>query len=349
MASSSSGLTYSPAALDPYQLETELAKSAYEGPGNPQQQTQLDQYWLERQANKNLYGQEVEANRQLQQQQMANALREKYLQLYKDADPGLVDVINQQGGFYGADPTAMMRYAIEKAHAQNLSSLGTASSGLSTAGMGADALTANTGLQGFGVRPDIQIAQLKEAGANARAAMHGPKEDSFIAPVGGPDVIDPSTGQVQKTGVKLRYSDTDEMIQKKVEFARRALGLTQLQPSGIPGVTQQQGPLGGGTGGTVGGGTRLQLGPGKPAAKPATSQAAPPAAPSGQSFAQGTQILVDKGSQQRARAGLSSLPSDYKSSYAAQMPKRGNNVPVAMHNGQLHYVSPSGQVGPPVP
>lgn len=345
MASSTSGLTYSPAALDPYQIETTLAKDAYEGPGNPQQQTLLDQYWLERQANKNLYGQEIEANRVLQQQQMQNALREKYLALYKDADPGLIDVIQQQGGFYGADPNNMYQWAAQKAEAERHSKLGGAASGYSTAGMTPEALTTNLGVSGFGVRPDIQIAQMREAGANARAAAHGQKEDSFIAPVGGPDVIDPSTGQVQKTGVKLRYSDTDAQIQAKVDFARRALGLTQLQPSGVPGVPASQSPVGPNAAQPSG---RTSLGPAKPSAT--TAKPAAPAAPTG-SGQQQQQLILDnsKSSQDRARAGLRSLPPQLQQQYNRIMPKLGNNVPVTMQNGKLHYVMPDATVGPAVP
>jgi len=345
MASSTSGLTYSPAALDPYQIETTLAKDAYEGPGNPQQQTLLDQYWLERQANKNLYGQEIEANRVLQQQQMQNALREKYLALYKDADPGLIDVIQQQGGFYGADPNNMYQWAAQKAEAERHSKLGGAASGYSTAGMTPEALTTNLGVSGFGVRPDIQIAQMREAGANARAAAHGQKEDSFIAPVGGPDVIDPSTGQVQKTGVKLRYSDTDAQIQAKVDFARRALGLTQLQPSGVPGVPASQSPVGPNAAQPSG---RTSLGPAKPSAT--TAKPAAQAAPTG-SGQQQQQLILDnsKSSQDRARAGLRSLPPQLQQQYNRIMPKLGNNVPVTMQNGKLHYVMPDATVGPAVP
>lgn len=347
MASSTSGLTYSPAALDPYQIETTLAKDAYEGPGNPQQQTLLDQYWLERQANKNLYGQEIEANRVLQQQQMANALREKALGLYKDAGttPGLADVLTQQGLNYGANLSGLSAAADAAARAEQWSKYGSASSGLSTAGMGPEALTTNLGIPGFGVRPDIQIAQMREAGANARAAAHGQKEDSFIAPVGGPDVLDPSTGQVQKTGVKLRYSDTDAQIQAKVDFARRALGLTQLQPSGVPGVPASQSPVGPNAAQPSG---RTSLGPAKPSAT--TAKPAAQAAPTG-SGQQQQQLILDnsKSSQDRARAGLRSLPPQLQQQYNRIMPKLGNNVPVTMQNGKLHYVMPDATVGPAVP
>ena len=357
MASSSSGLTYSPQALDPYAVETTLAKEAYEGAGNASQQRLLDSYWYERQANKNVYGQEVEANRQLQQAQMQNALREKYLALYKDADPGLIDVINQQGGFYGADPGNMYQWAAQKAEAERHSKLGGAASGYSTAGMTPEALTTNLGVQGFGMRPDMQIAMMKEAGANARAAAsaHGEKAPWIPIPIPGTEnmkIID-DTGNLVRPTVRVRANASDQEVQFAINQARRFMGMAQPETSGVPGVPAAQTAMPGGGGqstGAVGGGTSLGPNPnkGKGPIRPQQQQQTTAAQPSSQRFAPGTKYATDQESQARARAGLRTLPTSTQQFYA-QNTKFGNNIPVASHNGRMHYINPDMSVGPAVP
>lgn len=267
MATNTSGTTFAPSALDPYQIETELAKTAY---NQPQQQTLMDQYWFERQANKNLYGQEIGLNRELQQQQMQNALQQEMIKQYHNAaqDPGVAEALQGSGaGFAPQVLSLLQQSAAEKAKAENLSKYGSAASGLSTAGMGADALTANTGLQGFGVRPDIQIADMNNAARLAAARIHaasgggaaGPSESVSSAP-------DPALGYATHNYSfpgKLGWSP-----EKKEEFLK---GTGKFGPRGGPPPPSQAAPPSASTGG----GTNL------PVAKkdtPAPSTATPAAA-----------------------------------------------------------------------
>lgn len=343
MASTTSGVTYSPAALDPWPIETELAKSAY---NQPQQQTLMDQYWLERQAAKNLYGEEVQANRDLQQQQMQNALKQKLIEQLQHAGqtPGVVEGMQAYGAGLPTEAyNALRAAAIARAGSENLGHLGSAASGFSGAGMTPEALTTNLGVSGFGVRPDIQIAGIHEAGANARAAATAAKEKDIIIPVGGTETgaIDPVTGLQVKTSLRLKPGTPDAEVQRRVADARRMTGLAQLQGSGVPGVTPGQ------LGTTIGTPT-TRLGP---ASAPKTS--APPA-PSGGGGVAELKVDASKAAQDRARAGMRILPPEVQQHYTQTViPKLGNNVPVANVGGQLRYIirgaNGQPQVGPAVP
>lgn len=168
------GLTYAPQALDPYQIETELAKVAY---NQPQQQTLMDQYWFERMANKNLYGQEIEQNRQLQQQQMVNALREKALGQLKEGGtiPGVASVIAPYLGLTPDQTSALSGAATQAAGAENFSRSASGLNYMSEAGFGvpvpqAQQLTGVTGLVPQDPRA-ITVEKLRDAAMLRAAAI----------------------------------------------------------------------------------------------------------------------------------------------------------------------------------
>jgi hypothetical protein len=346
-----SGTTFAPSALDPYPIETELAKTAY---NQPEQQSLMDQYWFERQANKNLYGQEIGMNRELQQQQMQNALQQEFIKQYHNAaqDPGVAEALQGAGaGFTPQVLDVLQRNAAAKAQAENLSKYGTAASGLSTAGMGADALTANTGLEGFGVRPDIQIANINAAAKLAAARLHGSgaKEDSVLVPIGGSeyDIVDPS-GQVLNTGLKMKLNTPPEVAAAKIAQARALLGSSVSGHPGIPGApTPQDGaPPPASTSSSGGGATRLA--PSATAAKPATptgTSAAPAAVPLQDTPAKRVELgTTPQGIalQQRAHRGLPTLPAAKRAEIDKLTAGMGNNVPVVVRGGVPYYVDAKG-------
>lgn len=175
MATTTSGLAFSPQALDPYPIETELAKTAY---NQPEQQTLMDQYWFERMANKNLYGQEIGLNRELQQQQMVNALREKALGQLKEGGtiPGVASVIAPYLGLTPEQQATLSGAATTAAGAENLSKSAGGINSLSQAGFGlpipqAQQITGVTGLVAQDPR-DIAVAKIRAAATLAAAAMH---------------------------------------------------------------------------------------------------------------------------------------------------------------------------------
>jgi len=170
-----SGTSFLPTALDPYAIETELAKTAY---NQPEQQGLMDQYWLERQANKNLYGQEIDQNRLLQQQQMQNALRQELIKQYHNAGtiPGVAEALQSQGAGLPPEVLSTLSGAANRAAgAKNFSEIGSGTQAFSNTGITIPTtnLTAATGMpMTQGTRPDIQIAQMNNAARLAAAALH---------------------------------------------------------------------------------------------------------------------------------------------------------------------------------
>lgn len=272
MATSTSGLTYSPAALDPYPIETELAKTAY---NQPEQQTLMDQYWFERQANTNLYGREIEQNRQLQEQQMRNALQQELIKQYHNAGttPGVAEAL--QGAGAGLDPAVLAllhNAAATRAASENASHYGTAASGFSTAGMTPEALTTNLGIQGFGLRPDIQIGRERNAttlaAANIRAAASGDGGGIKYSAQSQPD---PSLGGATVSASAPKKMDLPTFKTQLQQQGWQGAGATQANPppsqrSGAPGGNTSLQPKGGGTPQTSAaptGGTVVKVDPGQ--------------------------------------------------------------------------------------
>jgi len=132
--------TYNPVALQPYPIETELAKlSGLDATGA---KILGDQYWLERQAHENLYGQELQAQHQQYQQQLENQLYEQNVKALGElTKPGVAQLVATSPYYQrvlgGADPSAvanMIQMSNDAAAAQNLAHVGSALSGYASGG-----------------------------------------------------------------------------------------------------------------------------------------------------------------------------------------------------------------------
>jgi hypothetical protein len=194
MASSATAYgTFNPVALQPYPIETELAKMGYEN--SPTAAKILgDQYWLERQAHENLYGQELQAQHEQYAQQLENQLYEQNIKgLAELSKPGVAQLVASTPYYAsrllpGTDPSAvqnMIQMSNDAAAAQNFAHTGSGLAGYASGGYTTNLPTDPThGQYSFiGTPAQIQAAaRIQAAGITAAANQIKPMSASIQLP-----------------------------------------------------------------------------------------------------------------------------------------------------------------------
>jgi hypothetical protein len=185
MASATSYQNFSPRALEPYPIESKLSELAYSGYGNSpaEAQTALDQYWFERQAHENLYGQEVAAQHEEARQNIA-------AQLYEQNIKGLTELGKMPGGlalarsspYYrgvlgGASDDVLNQTIQQQQDAQNAVNFEKSGAGYSSYRHGGATLDlagtpAGQYVTTQGPTSDVQSAIVKANASLAAAALH---------------------------------------------------------------------------------------------------------------------------------------------------------------------------------
>jgi hypothetical protein len=233
MPSSTSGYgAYNPAAVDPYPIETDLAKLAV---GNSPENAAnlLDLYQLQRTTDAANYGHEMGIQHDFAKQQLAQQLQETYLKEAMTAiqHRGGASAYNQivgPGRALSADLTSSVEGGLTGL--QNAKILEQAGSGAkSAAEAGRDitdeqAARASNGLLGpFGIPLSTRNIMLREAGANARHAGGGA---DTRGPSQGFDVMTPFGPSHLSYGSKI---PTERVFQ-------------DLERRGVPRVEQTETP-----------------------------------------------------------------------------------------------------------
>jgi hypothetical protein len=172
MATQNAYGTFNPAALEPYPIETELAKQSFAG-DTAQSQTALDQYWLERQANKNLYGQELDAQHEAARQQIVAQLADARAKGIAGlaGHPGGYDIAASMGFIDPSDAhvQAAMGAANAAQGATNLEHAGSGAYNMVQAGNTPDPQTL-TNMTGVPLTPGTPLA-IQTANINAAARL----------------------------------------------------------------------------------------------------------------------------------------------------------------------------------
>lgn len=321
MAAASYG-TYAPQEDQPSAMENTLAHLAYSGYSDSpaEAQTALDQYWLERQLNKQDYAAQLQDQHQFAQQQLAQQLYEANLKgLYEAGKtPGMLSIAASSpqyaGIFGGADPNAVADVIARQRQGEDLTNLqhaGTAYNQFAQGGGDATGLLANQGINlGPSAGPAlVQAARIRAAAQIAAAKLRAQGEG---APTESTTYTSPDTQL--PTNVHFPKNMTD--AQKRAYLASR----------GVPMVdqTQNQQPL-----------PQAQrdegTNSGKPATAPPTKTNVPPA-PNSQTTSNTAAGVRDV--QQKVMANLSRFPPQVAADIRA---KAGNGPPVVQSDGKGGY------------
>jgi hypothetical protein len=184
MASATSYQNFSPRALEPYPIESKLSELAYSGYGNSpaEAQTALDQYWFERQAHENLYGQEVAAQHEEARQNLAAQMQGNRMKLLAEIkDPNVFSVIANSpefrgnlGGISDEALAPILQRAIEGQRAQTFEKSGTGYGAFRHGGATLDLaqVPGGSAITNQGPTSDVQSAQINANARMAAAALH---------------------------------------------------------------------------------------------------------------------------------------------------------------------------------
>lgn len=250
MAAASYG-TYAPQEDQPSSMENTLAHLAYSGYSDSpaEAQTALDQYWLERQLNKQDYAAQLQDQHQFAQQQLAQQLYEANLKgLYEAGKtPGMLSIAASSpqyaGIFGGADPNAVADVIARQRQGEDLTNLQHAGTAYNQFAQGGGDATGLLGAQGINLGPSagpalVQAARINAAAriAAARLNASGAGGDKFSS-TGPPD---PGQGGAQ-THVTYGKGTTYEQAQQRGQqyFGGNAI---QNQTSPPPGTNLPQAP-----------------------------------------------------------------------------------------------------------
>lgn len=167
--------TFNPAAVDPYPIESTLAQQAY-GSYPAESQTLMDQYWFERQANKNLYGQELAAQHEQFRQQIAQQLQEARWKAMGEAkDPTVLQLFanSPDSPLAGMDTGALTDLVMRARRGEDVTNLqhaGTGINQISQAGFDPTQAAAGVGITNLGDYSGPAMVQAARINAAARIA-----------------------------------------------------------------------------------------------------------------------------------------------------------------------------------
>ena len=323
MAAASYG-TYAPQEDQPSSMENTLAHLAYSGYSDSpaEAQTALDQYWLERQLNKQDYASQLQDQHQFAMQQLQQQMYEANLKgLYEGGKtPGMLSIMaaspQYAGVFGGADPNAIGDVIARQRQGEDLTNLQHAGTAYNQFAQGGGDATGLLGAQGINLGPSkgpalVQAAQIRAAAQIAAARLRAAGE-------GAP--TESTTYTNQATGLP-----TNVHFPKNMTDAQKAQWLTA---HGVPSVDQTQNSQ------PLPQAQRDEGTSGKSAAPPpARTNVAP--APSAQTTSNAASGVRDV--QQKVMAILPKLPAAQAEDIRAGAARNGG-VPLVQSDGKGGYV-----------
>lgn len=337
---------YQPGAVDPWPIESVLAKEAITSPADAQ--GLLSSYAQQRQAQGYVYGQEADQQHEFAKQQLAQQMAEARLKaLYEMTGKTGGNALIAGGGIEGLGPSgggnpdawaAYGRAGEQHEFAQNLGETGKGIESLSRAGQDLP-IQQIPGLQGYqthgaGEHSDITVERLKAnvalqlAAAKAARGARAEKDPKAHYDFFGPPT---DAGQPNKATISLGLSTPPETVQRARETISRNLGIAN--PSG----------------GNSFGATSLQPSPGSGASAtpaPARSATSLPRAPAQSTQGGSPPFITDRLSQAKAKVAYEHLsPADQQQVWANR--PGGVNMPIAqMPNGPVVFVGKNGRAIP---
>jgi len=234
--------SYSPQAIDPYPIETDLAKLSVSSPVDAQ--SLLDLYQTQRRTSEGNYNYAMQGQHDFAKQQLAQQLYEANLKALPElSKPGVAGILanapQYQGVFGGASPEAIAQavaQADQTTQATNLEHAGSGVLSLSSAGMPLTpgAVQGITGLPiNPGVRPDIQIGAGHDAARLGAAQIGaGAAGNPSVHYTGAPD---PNLGGA---AIGVTFSGKSGMTPEKLRDYATTHGMT---PQGITGLQPKPG------------------------------------------------------------------------------------------------------------
>lgn len=323
MAAASYG-TYAPQEDQPSSMENTLAHLAYSGYSDSpaEAQTALDQYWLERQLNKQDYAAQLQDQHQFAMQQLQQQMYEANLKgLYEGGKtPGMLSIMANSpqyaGVFGGADPNAIADVIARQRQGEDLTNLQHAGTAYNQFAQGGGDATGLLGAQGINLGPSkgpalVQAAQIRAAAQIAAAKLRAQGEG---APTESTTYTSPDTQL--PTNVHFPKNMTD--AQKRAYLASRGVPMVDQTQNQQP-LPQAQRDEGSG---------------GKPAAPPPTRTNVAPA-PNAQTTSNTAAGVRDV--QQKVTANLSRFPPQVAADIRAGALKNGG-VPMVQSDGKGGYV-----------
>jgi hypothetical protein len=231
--------SYSPQAIDPYPIETDLAKASISSPVDAQ--SLLDLYQTQRATSEGNYNYAMQGQHEFAKQQLAQQLYEANLKALPElSKPGVAGILanapQYQGVFGGASPEAIAQavaQANQTTQATNLEHAGSGVLSLSSAGMPLTpgAVQGITGLPiNPGVRPDIQIGAGHDAARLGAAAISASANAGPSQHYTGPPDPDIGGGQIGTTFPGKMHMTPEQVKQYAKEHGQTPQGITGLQP-----------------------------------------------------------------------------------------------------------------------
>jgi hypothetical protein len=231
--------SYSPQAIDPFQIETTLAKEAITSPA--QAQNLLDLYRIQNQTSQGNYNYELDRQHEFAAQQLAATMADnaEKARIEYAKIPGGVGLMNNSSLFAGVPQANRDFFSGQQTRLQNanIANIGSdAAYHLVQAGYPTtpQAVTGITGL------PTTQGVPLAIQEAAVRAANAKPETYTVMADIGiGSD------GKPIQVPVRIPYGASDDEIKRRIaEATHGATFAPQAPTTGVSGIT---GPSGGGT------------------------------------------------------------------------------------------------------
>jgi hypothetical protein len=354
MAASSYG-AYQPGAVDPWPIESVLAKEAITSPADAQ--GLLSSYAQQRQAQGYIYGQEADRQHDFAKQQLLAQMQEARNKLIPElvGKPG-GGAFLAGGGIQGVGPgdggnaaawAGLGQAGQQHDFAQNLDLTGKGIEALSRAGQDLP-IQQITGLQNFqttgaGEHSDITVERIKAATALQQAAAHAArkaKEPTFSVPYKG-NITD--IGDTIAPTLKFTGNETDAELAAKKAKADRVL--RAMYPN-------QAGVAGGSGGGNSFGATQLGNNPAADATATTTAAPSKTSLPRASSPAPSTPAPTGRGTapafvtdpvlQNRSREMYKLLPPAAQQQVWANRPG-GVNMPIVQTPQGIVFVGKDGK------
>jgi hypothetical protein len=346
--------TTSPAAIDPFPIESVLAKIV--GDANPDNAANmLNTYQMKNLTSQGNYNYDMQQQHEFAKQQLAQQLQESYMKYGQEAlkTPGGISLLRSQGGqgALGADFGPDQINTIET-NLGNAQQAGTAEKVASAAYHGVqagyppnlpDLTRLSSGLFNTQGTPlQLQVEGMKQAGANARhAAGAGDKTKFNIMVDGGVD----ENGNPIKMNVPIRMSDTNEQIRAKGQAAINARNIIYPPGTGVGGAT----PPGGSPPPPVAPPRALPQPRGATNLPPASSPT-PGSAPGGAPQAASSTFIRDPRAQNAAKVAAQHLSPQARLDVGANVqgtvmpivPLAGGGVGFVGKSGTIHTLPPPG-------
>jgi len=243
MPSSSGYGAYNPAAVDPYPIETDLAKLAV---GNSPENAAnlLDLYQLQRTTDAANYGHEMSIQHDFAKQQLAQQLQENYMKYGQEAlkTPGGVTLLNSQapgalGAGFGPDKQAIIETSLADARdAATAEKAGSAAWHGVQAGYPAD-LSRLTALSGGLFQTQgtpLSTANIALKGSMGGGGGGGGKRQKINIPM---YYGDDGNGNQVHAPLQVYADDPPEVVAAKGRAAREQYKALYPPGSGVPGAT----------------------------------------------------------------------------------------------------------------